>query len=284
MEVRALAHAGEALGRVEAPLASAGAEGELSFGILRRLVDEPDAYGDVVTVLLGLRAGEPAALVTMTGEHPALIVGFLEDPAGVGFADLVRAMLAAGRRPRSVNGARRWSEPFARAWAEVAGAAVRVAREMRAFELRTLRPPRLPEGRCREATDADAPLLERWIVAFGEDIDEPVSAEDAAHFVARACGARDAAVWEQGGRPVSVAVVGRRTPWSSSIGPVYTPPELRGRGFASAVVAALSQRELDAGQRWCSLFTDLANATSNHIYTDLGYEPRCDFRLFELGW
>ncbi len=284
MEVRALADAGDALGRVEGALAAAGAEGELTFGILRRLVDEPDAYGEVVTILLGLGTDAPAALVTMTGEHPALVVGFVEDPADVGFADLVRAMLAAGRRPAFVNGARRWSEPFAQAWADVAGPELRVARELRAFELRAVRPPRPPDGRFREATGADAPLLERWLVAFGEDIGEPITPEDAAHFVARTLAAHDLAVWEQGGRPVSLAVVGRRTPWSSSIGPVYTPPELRGRGFASAAVAALSQRELDAGRRWCSLFTDLANPTSNHIYTDLGYEPRCDFRLFELRW
>jgi predicted GNAT family acetyltransferase len=65
---------------------------------------------------------------------------------------------------------------------------------------------------------------------------------------------------------------------------VYTPPELRGRGYASAVVAALTKRELDAGARCCSLFTDLANPTSNHVYTALGYEPRADFRMFELQW
>ena len=67
-----------------------------------------------------------------------------------------------------------------------------------------------------------------------------------------------------------MAAVVRRTPWSSSVAFVYTPPALRGHGFASAVVAELSQRELDAGQSWCSLFTDAANPTSNHIYTEIG--------------
>ena len=75
-----------------------------------------------------------------------------------------------------------------------------------------------------------------------------------------------------------------RTPWSSSVAYVYTPPPLRRRGYASAVVAELSQRELDAGQSWCSLFTDAANPTSNHIYTELGYQPRCDFRYLTLTW
>ena len=64
---------------------------------------------------------------------------------------------------------------------------------------------------------------------------------------------------------------------------VYTPQPLRRRGYASAVVAELSQRELDAGQSWCSLFTDADNPTSNHIYTEIGYEPRCDFRIPECA-
>ena len=81
-----------------------------------------------------------------------------------------------------------------------------------------------------------------------------------------------------------MAAVPRRTPWSSAVSLVYTPPALRGNGFASATVAALSQRELDAGMRWCSLFTDLANPTSNHIYAEVGYRPAADFRAYALSW
>lgn len=54
--------------------------------------------------------------------------------------------------------------------------------------------------------------------------------------------------------------------------------------FERAVVAELSQRELDAGQSWCSLCTDAANPMSNHIYIEIGYEPRCDFRYLTLTW
>jgi predicted GNAT family acetyltransferase len=51
---------------------------------------------------------------------------------------------------------------------------------------------------------------------------------------------------------------------------VYTPPERRGRGYASACVATLSAATLDAGLR-CILYTDLGNATSNSIYRSIGY-------------
>ncbi len=282
IDVRRVADAERTLAEVSEPLRLAGAEGELSFGILRRLLSEPDAYGEA-TILLGMRSGSPAVLVTMTGPHPALIVGFT-DVEHVGFSDLVAAMLETGRRPTGVNGARRWSEPYARAWSDVTGATAEVHRQVRAFELRTLRRPRLPAGRFRPAVSADGELLAGWFVAFGADIRERITGEEAARIVARLESGNDLAVWELDGAMVSMAAVTRRTPWSSCIGFAYTPPELRRRGFASGVVAELSQRELDAGQRWCSLFTDVANPTSNHIYAELGYEPKCDFRQFTLSW
>ena len=64
------------------------------------------------------------------------------------------------------------------------------------------------------------------------------------------------------------------------IGPVYTPPEARNRGYASALVATISQAELDAGRRFCFLFTDLANPTANHIYQAIGYEPVRDVDMW----
>jgi predicted GNAT family acetyltransferase len=57
---------------------------------------------------------------------------------------------------------------------------------------------------------------------------------------------------------------------------VYTPPELRGRGYASALTAALTGTLLDGGRRCCFLFTDLANPTSNRLYERIGYERVAD--------
>lgn len=283
MEVLHLDGADQALDLVTEPLRAAGAEGEVAFGILRRLAVEPNAWGDKVTILVGVASGVPAALVTMTGVLPALIVGFTAVDA-VSLADLVAAMLAADHRPAGVNGARRWSEPFARAFCDIAGARAEVSRDVRAFELRAVTRPRMPEGRFRAATAADGHILTGWMVAFGAEIDEPTTPVQAARTVERLTSNHDLAVWDLDGRVVSTAAVTRRTPWSSSIGLVYTPPPLRTRGFASAVSAELSQRELDAGQRYCSLLADLANPTSNRIYASIGYEPKCDLRHLSLTW
>jgi predicted GNAT family acetyltransferase len=69
------------------------------------------------------------------------------------------------------------------------------------------------------------------------------------------------------------------------VGPVYTPPQLRRRGYAGSAVAAVSRRALAAGAARCMLFTDLANPTSNKIYAEVGYRRIADWEeyAFELS-
>ena len=57
---------------------------------------------------------------------------------------------------------------------------------------------------------------------------------------------------------------------------MYTPPEMRRRGYASAAVSALTRKLLDSGRKFVFLFTDLKNPTSNKIYQQMGYEAVCD--------
>ena len=94
---------------------------------------------------------------------------------------------------------------------------------------------------------------------------------------------RTAYLWVDEGRPVSLAGAGGLTPNGIRVGPVYTPPELRGRGYASNLVAGVSQAQLDAGRRFVFLFTDLANPTANHIYQEIGYEPVTDIDEYAFG-
>ena len=63
------------------------------------------------------------------------------------------------------------------------------------------------------------------------------------------------------------------TPSSARIGPVYTPPEHRRRGYAGAATAALSRLLLAEGRHFCTLFADLANPTAGGIYRTIGFRP-----------
>jgi len=78
--------------------------------------------------------------------------------------------------------------------------------------------------------------------------------------------------------PVSMAVARGETPNGYRVGYVYTPPEVRGCRYASALVADLSQYLLDSGLSFCVLYTDLGNATLHAIYQRIGYEAICDVR------
>jgi predicted GNAT family acetyltransferase len=88
-------------------------------------------------------------------------------------------------------------------------------------------------------------------------------------------------VWEHGD-VVSYTGITHTQGGVVRVGPVYTPPALRRRGYASALVAAVSQGALDAGAKQCSLYTDQANPTSNKIYAAVGYRPIADVTLYKF--
>ena len=79
-----------------------------------------------------------------------------------------------------------------------------------------------------------------------------------------------------------MAMKTRPTRRGISVSFVYTPPEFRRRGYATACVAELSRLLLESGRQFCSLFTDLANPTSNHIYQQIGYRPVADFDQYSF--
>ena len=153
---------------------------------------------------------------------------------------------------------------------------------MRIYELRQVTTPTGVPGALRVATELDFDLVARWNYGFHQDAGLEGTAEEARESAERWIDDRNAFLWDDG-RPVSMAVKTRHTTHGMTVSGVYTPPEVRRRGYAGACVAALSQQMLDAGWEFCTLFTDLANPTSNSVYQKIGYRPVCDFDeyLFE---
>jgi predicted GNAT family acetyltransferase len=83
-------------------------------------------------------------------------------------------------------------------------------------------------------------------------------------------------LWEVAGEPVAMAGRTRVAAGMARIGPVYTPPSHRRRGYGAVVTAATSRSALDAGAEHVLLFTDLANPTSNGVYQRIGYRAVSD--------
>lgn len=197
----------------------------------------------------------------------------LSHMSGQAAAELARDLAAAGRRVRGVNASHDAAYAFAAPWRDRTGDAVAVHRRMRLFRLGELVwPAPGPEGTARPAAGTDRDLLAGWFDAFTREVGDPPR-QDHRAAVDERLGYGGITVWEVGEGPASIAGRTRAVAGMVRVGPVYTPPELRGRGYGGAATAAVSQAALDAGVREVVLYTDLANPTSNALYQRLGYRP-----------
>jgi len=273
MQVVTLRDPAEFLERAEPLLLSDEARHNLIFGVAGTLRDHPGHYPEH-RLWLVLDDDTVLAAAVRTPPHH-LIVACLQYDA----AALAALAGAIDEELPGVVGAIPEVEQFAAAWESTRGvnSEVRVAQGI--YALSELIPPRAPPGRPRPATAGDRSLLAAWLSDFVREAlgeDEPNEAQHERLIEAR-LGRSDAGfvLWEDG-ESVSLAGFGGTTPNGTRIGPVYTPPEYRGHGYGSAVTAAVSAERLAEGRRFCFLYTDLANPTSNRIYMRLGYRRVCD--------
>ena len=179
-----------------------------------------------------------------------------------------------------VIGLKEVAAAFVDCWQQLTGHLPRLNREERLFRVDNVIPPAGVTGEYRTAMEDDFETMTQWMMDFAAEALHGSPREDAERNVRLRLESdpkvRGMRFWVDGGIPVSMAGYGGLTPNGMRIGPVYTPPEYRKRGYASALTAALSQELLDNGRSFVTLFTDLSNPTSNHIYQTVGYVPVCD--------
>jgi predicted GNAT family acetyltransferase len=257
----------------------------LQLGILATLSEQPAEY-PLPPYLALVEEGERVAAVALRTPPYNLVLSLLREDAPQAVALAVIAADLALLQPDlpGVLGPAPLSLAFAEAWQRRTGRAFQLGLRERIFELTAVRGVGGVSGRLRTATTADRDLLVTWVDAFFTEAAPEPGPFDAEAWVANlfASPLRGAYLWEDGG-PVSLACSGGPTPNGMRVGPVYTPPERRGHGYASAATAALSQLLLKRGRRFCFLFTDLANPTSNHIYQAIGYQPVCDVNIYHFA-
>ncbi|MFI5624308.1 GNAT family N-acetyltransferase [Nocardioides sp. NPDC051685] len=228
------------------------------------------AEGEIVGVAMRTAPFEP---------YP-LYVSPLPEAAAV---ELARALYERGEHPGGVNGslpaARLVAEESARLW----GGTVETAMATRLWELGDLVVPAAVPGKARLATYADVAICRAWFRDFGRAAREQSGNADSAHGEEH----HDEAdmreridegrilLWEDAGEVVHLTAFSAPAFGVARIGPVYTPKARWGRGYASAAVAEVARRLLEAGVRVC-LFTDQDNPVSNHVYAKLGFRPVVD--------
>ena len=251
----------------------------------------------ILGLLDGLRAGEQwgtepplmalienhdevAAVALMTPPHNLIISWTADDSALDAIASELHAKAVA---VPGVNGSADLAQKFALRWSELSGCSYRVQMTQRIYQLSRVTNETRAGGRLREPNQSDDGLLREWRAAFSIDAEgmDPGQAREAAALPLPH--SRRLLLWEVDGIAVSMAGFAGPTPNGIRVAWVYTPPENRGKRFAGACVAALSQKLLDEGRKFCFLYTDLANPISNRVYLKIGYEPVTDATVYSFS-
>lgn len=177
------------------------------------------------------------------------------------------------------------SEMFASIWSKLSGQESMLGMGQKIYKIENvIMPKTVGELRLAQAREID--LVTQWTTEFAnESLPSPErkGPEEWRPLAIRKIENGQVYLWFFGGEPVSMAHVGRPTRNGISVSGVYTPPHLRKNGYASAVVAHVSQKMLDSGKKFCVLYTDLSNPTSNKIYQNVGYREVSNSKHFLFG-
>jgi uncharacterized protein len=250
---------------------------DLHLGLVHTLVHHPSVYPS--KHLWSVEdAGTVVGAALQTPPHNIIVA----QPAVEGANDLLAdAIGSSGIQLPGVVGGLPEAEAFASAWCARTGDTARRVMGQGIYSLTEVRNVPAAAGTSRTATPDDLELVAGWIQAFQDEVVPDALRSDPAERRRRLGAILESEeegfwLWEAEGQVVSLSGFGSPTPNGIRIGPVYTPPGLRDRGYATTLVADLSRRQLASGRRFCFLHTDLANPTSNAIYRRIGYRRVCD--------
>ena len=219
--------------------------------------------------------------------YPLFLLPMPTDAAAV----LAHVLHARGEQVDGVNGALPAARTCAGELARLQGRVAKTAVHTRLHEASVVVDPAAVPGRLRPAREDEASLALDWFAAFGRDADEMAGREAGSHHdlaedldgMHRRIGEERLWFWvDEEDRPVHLTAHNLPAFGAARIGPVFTPREHRGKGYAGNAVAQVAQQLLDRGARPC-LYTDQANPTSNALYAALGFEPVVDMVEMRIG-
>ena len=247
----------------------------LILGIAGTLVDEPGLYPEHDLWVVE-SAGSIVAAALRTPPFNLVLAEPLLDGAIEALAVHLRSIVDLP----GVVANRPYAQEFAARWAATTGVSATYRMSQGVYALREVRDAPPTTGRARAASEIDRRLLARWLREFAEEAlpegrwDEERTGRTLDRQLS---GSPETGIWVwEDAEPVSLAGFGGRTPNGIRVGPVYTPPAHRRHGYATSLVTEVSARQLASGRRFCFLYTDLANPTSNAIYERIGYERVCE--------
>lgn len=253
------------------------AENNLIIGIAQGLARNPTAAKDPYLATVANSAGVHAAAVYIA-PFKLVITRANREP----IVALAHDVLEAVPNVEGITGPDRSAADFAMTWNKLTGVHPTLGMRLRIHETRGVAESGLPSpsGHFRAANSGDHDVLTAWTETFVTEAKIPEKV-DTAMVAGDAIRRGRLHVWDDG-KPVSMAAWSGKTPSGVRINFVYTPRELRGKGYATACVSALTRQLLKEGNSFCWLYTNLSTATSPNIFLRIGYRPVSDVSEYYL--
>ena len=276
MDVRIYSNAADFLAETGDLLRSDEARYGLIYGIARLTDANPHHYGKDNPLFCSVNDNNGiSALAWRTPPYPVGLAWNAGDPEEA-VLPLIGAIHSRWAAIPGVAGHREVTDLFADRWCKNFGTSIKSTMAQRIYRLDSVSSiPSVP-GHMRVATPADKDLVAEWTRSFMVDVGSPtnenIPERDVTPFIEKGI----IYLWEDLEKPLSMVVKDRPTEHGMSITLVYTPPELRRNGYATACVANVCRDILKSGYDFCTLYTDLGNPTSNSIYIKIGFKPVCD--------
>lgn len=249
-------------------------ENNLMLGILQ-VAQEPTFMGVA-------KRGEEIAIVFLQTEEKIQMIVATSEIAEEDIVELAKKLTRVYSNVPGLIGNKKIVQKLAEEIAVLENKKTNVVMEQGVYALQQIKKKWNEDGAFREIGSDELPLIEQWIYQFCEDVRLPTTKEEAKQTAHTLITNRRLFGLEVDGKLVSVAAKTRPTTNNITVNFVYTPKEARKKGYASSCVAALSQRMLDEGYKSTTLYTDLANPTSNKIYQEIGYEQIAESVLIFL--
>jgi predicted GNAT family acetyltransferase len=273
MKLKHLTEANQDYERTRSFLLQHEAYHSLMFGLLDTILYSPHRFKSQPYVAM-VEENDTVLAVALQTPPRKLLLSRVEDVQAI--AIIAQDLYSMQAQLPGVMATASAAQAFAQHWQELTGQPYHEGTRERFYQLETVQPLPFVSGQLRQATLGDRELLIDWCRAFMEEVSEEIVDWEAEEVVDRYLAEGSLHFW-QDQIPLSLANFYSSTPNGVRINLVYTPPEHRRKGYATACVAALSQALLDRGYKYCFLSTDLANPAPNHLYQAIGYQPLDDY-------
>lgn len=248
------------------------AENNLILGIAETLQRDIKYYGDQPPLLISVHLDDRCICCCLQTPPKNLIIYADEGQLNRSIPELCNYLAVNNVEIPGIIGPRDTVLQFNDRWTSIKQVSATVRFNQMVYKLEKLTEVPMSPGKMRQALPIDLDTVTDWIHQFHLEALGQSSFEEARKQADKKIQEGAIYLWETD-QPVSMAGWTRPTQNGVTIAFVYTPEEHRKKGYATSCVAQLTKLMLEQ-YRFCSLFTDLNNPTSNSIYQKMGYQPK----------